>query len=127
MSHLFIGQAFVHRSIPVCSPEADVVFQSNDGVNFLIHKINLQTSADGFPPAEFATKGETVQLTETAATLELLFRFVYPQELPDLENEEFETIYSLAEAAEKYRVYAAIALCKVFLKCVLLDVSFFVC
>lgn len=103
---------------PVRDAQADVIFRSRDKVNFHIHKINLETSAEGFPPSQFSTQGEIVPLTETAATLELLFCFVYPSEFPDLEDRDFETLYALAEAAEKYRVYAAMALCKILLKSV---------
>lgn len=87
-------------------------------MNFHIHRVNLDASATGFPSPETPCHINIINLPETAATLELLFRFIYPLELPDLDEEKFEALYMLAEAAEKYRVYTAIALCKTILKSV---------
>ncbi|KAG6811102.1 hypothetical protein H0H92_008990 [Tricholoma furcatifolium] len=87
-----------------CALDADVIFQSSDGIRFLIHRKNLETHAGGFPPSEFQTLDEVVVLEEDAATLELLFQFVYPRRLPDVATMAFEIVYPLAKAAEKYEV-----------------------
>lgn len=63
--------------------------------------------------------GEIVQLTEDSATLELLFQFMYPRRLPELKKVAFATVASLAEAAEKYEVYAAIFGCETLFRCTL--------
>jgi hypothetical protein len=62
---------------------------------------------------EFETAGEIVNLTEDAATvtLELLFQFVYPQRHPNLSDSPYEVVAPLAEAAEKYEVFAAMNIC----------------
>lgn len=60
---------------------------------------------------------EIVDLTEKASTLELLFQYMYRQPQPDLTEVPFENLAALAEAAEKYRVFAAMEVCKVHMKC----------
>lgn len=90
-----------------------MTFKSCDDTLFHIHRKNLETNAGGFPPEEFDTRQEVVSLTETASTLELLFQFIYPQRHPDLEFTEFELLYPLVEAVEKYEVYSAINICKI--------------
>jgi len=100
--------------------DSDVTFQSTDGVLFRIHTLNLKANAEGFPPTEFsAASNEIVPLTETSSTLELLFQFIYPARHPDLEYVDFETLEPLAEAAEKYQVYSAMSVCKIYMKATL--------
>ncbi|KAF9449721.1 hypothetical protein P691DRAFT_618541, partial [Macrolepiota fuliginosa MF-IS2] len=91
----------------------DVIFQSSDGIQFYIHRKNLETATGGFAPPEFATCGEVVYLTESARTLELLFQFIYPRRHPSLECEVIEVLAPLAEAAEKYEVFPAMNICYV--------------
>jgi hypothetical protein len=96
--------------------DSDLTIQSNDGILFHIHKINLKMGAGGFAPPEFDTQDSTpVRLSENAETLELLFQFCYPKRLPDMETVKFEVLAQLAEAAEKYEVYAAICVCKILM------------
>ena len=52
-----------------------------------------------------------VQLTEDASTLETLFAFVYPGVYPSLKDMPVEDFVKVAEAAEKYRVAPALAVC----------------
>ncbi|KAG6808795.1 hypothetical protein H0H92_002876 [Tricholoma furcatifolium] len=92
--------------------DADVVFRSSDNILFRIHRKNLETHADAFPPPEFKTNGEVVPLTEDSATLENLFRYIYPQLHPDIEDLGIERLSNLAQAAEKYEVYNVMAMCK---------------
>ncbi|KAF5380013.1 hypothetical protein D9615_006295 [Tricholomella constricta] len=91
--------------------DADVSFVSSDDVLFHIHRKTLEVNAGAFPPAEFDTHGEIAQLTEDAATLELLFQFIYPRRHPHLGSTPFESLALLAEAAEKYEVFAAMNVC----------------
>ncbi|GLB39475.1 putative chitin synthase III catalytic subunit [Lyophyllum shimeji] len=97
----------------VCAADADVTFVSSDDVLFHVHKRNLEIAAAGFPPAGFDASGEIVPLTESAATLELLFQYVYPRRHPYLEDTPFEVLSPLAEAAEKYQVFAAMNICRI--------------
>ncbi|KAG5650797.1 hypothetical protein H0H81_011019 [Sphagnurus paluster] len=99
------------------SGDADVSFRSSDNVIFRIHRRNLETHTGAFPPPEFDTQGEIVELRdETSETLELLFQFIYPQRHPHLDATPFEVLAPLAEAAEKYEVYAAMNICRVRMK-----------
>ncbi|KAJ7828986.1 hypothetical protein B0H13DRAFT_2372836 [Mycena leptocephala] len=91
------------------APDADVVFQSADGVLFGVHRGNLQMNAEGFPPSEIiAMPKEICNLSESSDTLDILFQFIYPRRHPDLENLAFEEVAALAEAAEKYQISASI-------------------
>ncbi|GLB39476.1 hypothetical protein LshimejAT787_0606380 [Lyophyllum shimeji] len=99
-----------------CAGDADVTFVSSDNVVFRAHRKNLDVAAAAFPPSEFDTHGEEVPLTEDSATLELLFQYIYPQRHPDLESTPFDTLAPLAEAAEKYEVFAAMNICKIRMK-----------
>ena len=71
------------------------------------------TSEGFFPPDGTATapSEEIIPLTEDAGTLDLLFQFMYPQKQPDLREIGTETLIELAEAAEKYQVFAAMETC----------------
>ncbi|KAK7035886.1 S-adenosyl-L-methionine-dependent methyltransferase [Favolaschia claudopus] len=107
---------------PVNFPDADISFRSNDQVVFRVHIKNLETHSDGFPPAAFCASGSTasvseevVDLSESAAVLDLLFQYVYPQRQPDLSEIELPLLADLSEAVEKYQVYAAMDICKIFM------------
>ncbi|KAJ7907671.1 hypothetical protein B0H13DRAFT_2018273 [Mycena leptocephala] len=98
------------------APDADVTFQSSDGVLFCVHRVNLQTHTEGFPPAEIATQGEVCPLSESSSILEVLFQFIYPRRHPALDNMPFAKVAALAEAAEKYQVYSAMNICHLRMK-----------
>ncbi|KAJ4465066.1 hypothetical protein J3R30DRAFT_3624216 [Lentinula aciculospora] len=76
----------------------NLIIHSSDNVGFHLHKKNL----------EFSASDEIVLLTGSSATLEIMFQFVYPQRYPDLHKLDFESVMLLAEAAEKYEVFALI-------------------
>ncbi|RDB27143.1 hypothetical protein Hypma_004592 [Hypsizygus marmoreus] len=101
--------------------DADVTFQSSDGVLFRIHAFHLKACTEGFSPPECAKFEEIVPLTETASTLELLFQFIYPIPQPDLALLEFPILESLAESAEKYQVFPAMNICKLYMRNLLPD------
>ncbi|KAF8982135.1 hypothetical protein BDQ17DRAFT_1337020 [Cyathus striatus] len=84
---------------------------SYDDVLFAIHKKNHEMNTGAFPPAEFEGDEEPVHLTESSETLELLFQFIYSQRHPSLSDTSFEVLAALAEAAEKYEVFAAMNIC----------------
>jgi hypothetical protein len=82
-------------------------------VLFHIHRENLEAHARKFALLGFKTADKVVPLTEDSPTLELLFQFMYPQPPPELKVVPFNTIATLAEAAEKYEVFFAIYVCQV--------------
>ncbi|KIK67695.1 hypothetical protein GYMLUDRAFT_237911 [Collybiopsis luxurians FD-317 M1] len=93
--------------------DADVIIRSSDGVDFRLHKKNLECTTGGFPPAEFPSDlNDIVQLTESANTLEILFHAVYPLPFPSLRGLQFDTLLTLAEAAEKYEIFSMIQACR---------------
>ncbi|KAJ7118941.1 hypothetical protein C8R44DRAFT_186326 [Mycena epipterygia] len=100
-------------------PDADIAFRSSDQIIFRVHIKNLETHSDGFPPAALCAPGsnlnEVVDLSEPAATLDLLFQYMYPQRQPDLSAIEFPLLADLSEAAEKYEVYSAMDICRIFM------------
>ena len=59
-----------------------------------------------------------VQLPEKYVILDLLFQFCYPERHPELNDLDFDILAELAEAAEKYKVFSAISICKIAMKCV---------
>lgn len=96
----------------VKAADADVIIRSIDAGVFRLHKKYLEYGTGAFPPAETPTNDEVVELSEDSKTLDILFRFVYPHRYPDLDELCFDELLLLAEAAEKYEVYAASNACK---------------
>lgn len=96
----------------VRADDADVIMRSCDGVLFKVHRKNLEMYTEGFPGVDVPVHDEIVPLVETAATLELLFQYMYHQRQPDLSRLEPQQLAKLAEAAEKYQVYSAMEVCK---------------
>ena len=67
------------------------------------------------------TKSDVViQLPEKSVILDLLFQFCYPERHPELDDLEFDVLAELAEAAEKYRVFSAISICKIAMRCTIM-------
>ncbi|KAF8328977.1 hypothetical protein F5887DRAFT_131777 [Amanita rubescens] len=94
------------------APDADITFQSVDGIMYRIHRKNLECSSGAFPAAEFESKkDEVVPMPEHSEVLDLLFTFMYPERQPNLKKISFRVLADLAEAAEKYEVFSAIATC----------------
>ena len=106
----------LHSSGAVCAADSDITFKSSDNVLFKVHTLNIRTHATGFAPPEFPALNEIVSLPEHSSTLELLFRFMYPERHPDLECIKFDILEPLAEAAEKYEVFSAMNICKIRMK-----------
>lgn len=92
--------------------DADLTIQAADGVELRVHRKYLAATTGAFPGAEFETNGEITHLTETSNVLGILFEFVYPRKHPDLREVDFETVAAVAEAAEKYEVFAAMNICQ---------------
>jgi hypothetical protein len=91
-----------------------------DGTLFKVHRKNLEFGTGAFPPSDtFQTMGEITYLTETEDVLAVMFQFVYPRRHPDLEDMDFKIVIQVAEAVEKYEVFAGMNTCKLRLRCVL--------
>ncbi|PPQ65714.1 hypothetical protein CVT26_000330 [Gymnopilus dilepis] len=93
--------------------DADITIQSSDGVLFKLNRQNLGMNTGAFPGAEIATQEEIVYLTEPAKVLEIVFQFVYPRRHPTLGDIDFDTLLRVAEAVEKYEVFAAMNICEI--------------
>lgn len=104
---IYINNGFVL----VNAPDSDIMYQSSDNVRFLVHKNNLRITAPGFPLKSEHQTDPIIHLPETETVLDSLFRFCYPERHPDLTTLDFERLISIAEAAEEYRVFAAINIC----------------
>ena len=109
---LYFPFAWLNTPSQVFSSDADVIFESADGVLLHIHRKNLEICTGAFPPSEIPTNEEHVLLSESGETLELLFKFVYPARHPGLEDFGIDVVAPLAEAAEKYEVYSAMNVCQ---------------
>ena len=104
------------------------MLRSSDNELIGAHQENLAQFSEGFPPPDVVTHhNEPVDLSEDGETLSLLMQFMHKNRLPDLSNlvdrdsqkgRDFDLLYKLAEAAEKYMVYPAMAICKVRISCV---------
>lgn len=107
------------RSTPVNAPDADISFVSSDNVIFRVHRVHLDSHAEGFPPSslDLPNPHELIPLSETSDTLEILFQHIYPRSYPCLDGMEFEELGRLAEAAEKYQIYAAMEVCRIHMRC----------
>jgi len=80
---------------------------------FRVYRTHLETHTGGFAPAKIPTLEEVVVLSEPAEVLELLFQFTHPSRQPSVLNLEFDVLFALAEAAEKYEVYGAMNICNI--------------
>ena len=100
----------------VNAADSDITLQSSDGVFFKVHRKDLEVHSEGFAGADAispGTSGDEVVLSETSAVLELLLQHMYRGTRPDLRKVDFKTLSGLAEAAEKYQVFAASDICQV--------------
>jgi hypothetical protein len=97
-----------------CILPVDIVLRSSDQVLIGAHQANLAQFSEGFPtPSDVKATDDPVDLTEDSLTLRLLVHFTHKQRYPNLSitGTPVGTIFSLAEAAEKYLVYSAMVAC----------------
>ena len=105
---------YIHTgSVEDCNISIDVRLRSADVVP--ISRIS-EFFSEGFPIANSIVADEVVQLQENADVLQILLMFMHNTHLPELNNLEFSTISSLAEAAEKYMIHSAMALCRIHME-----------
>ena len=103
----------------VNAEDAEIAFWSSHNTVFKIHHENLEVNSVGLSPAALTTSvSELVLLPEDTPTLELLFQYIYPCRQPLLDDIEFALLACLVEAAEKYKVFAAMAVCYMRMRCV---------
>jgi hypothetical protein len=93
------------------------MLRSCDGVIFKFYRKNLECFSEVFGDAQGISlscpvEGEIVDLPETSDVLDLLLQFMSRQPQPDLTSLDFPLLAALAEAAEKYLLYAALTLCR---------------
>ncbi|KAF5388920.1 hypothetical protein D9757_005134 [Collybiopsis confluens] len=98
-------------------PTSNLTLQSSNLVLFKVHRLNLEMHSQVFADAADSTGGptsenEVVSLSESDSVLELLLQYMYLQPQPDLREVEWEVMKGLAEAVEKYEVYAAMGVCQ---------------
>jgi hypothetical protein len=107
----------------VNAADSDLTLQSSDGILYKVHRKNLVLHSETFAAADAISaatgavdNSEIVSLSENSQTLDLLLQFMYRQRQPDLAVVDFKTLTELAEAAEKYEVYSAMAICHVHMR-----------
>ncbi|KAF5311273.1 hypothetical protein D9611_012612 [Ephemerocybe angulata] len=104
---------------PDCTLQVDVILKSSvDGSLIGAHRKCLEVFSNGFPTSDSVTPSlDPVPLSEDGDTLRLLMKFMHNQRYPDMSSLDLATIFDLGEAAEKYIVHSAIAMCREFIKC----------
>ena len=103
--------------VVVCDPNADITLQSSDNILFKFYKKQLEVHSGAFAGAEaFTATDEPVMFTESSKIVDLLLQLMSRQEPPDLRSIDFNTLDSLAEAVEKYDVFASKTICKVMMQ-----------
>ncbi|KIL60520.1 hypothetical protein M378DRAFT_168008 [Amanita muscaria Koide BX008] len=96
--------------------DAEVTFQSCDGLCYRIHRKNLESAAAAFSAAEFVIRKEDiVPMLEHSEVLDILFVFMYPERQPNLRKVSFRVLADLAEAAEKFQLYSAMYTCNTYM------------
>jgi len=101
----------------VCDLNADIILKSSDNILFKFHKKLLETHSGTFAGAEaFTVTDEPVMFTEPSEIVDLLLQLMSLQEPPDLWSVDFNTLDLLAEAVEKYQVFASKSICKVLMQ-----------
>lgn len=103
---------------PDCTLQVDVILKSSvDGSLIGAHRKCLEVFSNGFPTSDSVTPSlDPVPLSEDGDTLRLLMKFMHNQRYPDMSSLDLATIFDLGEAAEKYIVHSAIAMCREFIK-----------
>ena len=113
-----IFKKIVHHLVNANVPGADFVVQSSDGIVFYLHRRNLELSTYGaFPGLDSVNRSTAagrgiVRLEERSSVLEIAFQFAYPRRQPSLKDLDFQTISAVADAVEKYKIFAAMNLCE---------------
>lgn len=80
---------------------------------FAVHRRNLDTHSEGLSAPPVTHSGsDIVDLSESSEVLDVLFQYIYPRPQPELSGLDIDILAGLAEAVEKYQIYAAMQICK---------------
>jgi hypothetical protein len=90
-----------------CRLSVDIVLKSSDGTLIGSHKANLDSFGDAFP----STHQSPIDMSEIESTLKILMRFIHPGSHPDVSRLTSRELFSLAYAAEKYKIRDATTVC----------------
>jgi hypothetical protein len=103
--------------IVVCDPNADITLQSSDNILFKFYKKQLEVHSGAFGGAEeFTATDEPVMFTEPSKIVDLLLQLMSRQKHPNLRSLDFDTLDLLAEAVEKYDLFAYIQECQYLMR-----------
>ncbi|KAL1698829.1 hypothetical protein EV121DRAFT_217485 [Schizophyllum commune] len=86
---------------------AELTFKTSDGAFFSVEQRNLWGTTD------FVFKESSPGIIEVEAgadTLKILLEFVQPRRTPLLDDLSFDNLRAVAEAAEKYHIFSAMAI-----------------
>ncbi|KAL1750511.1 hypothetical protein FB107DRAFT_223786 [Schizophyllum commune] len=86
---------------------AELTFKTSDGASFSVEQRNLWGTTD------FVFKESSpgiIEVEEGADTLKILLEFVQPRRTPLLDDVSFDNLRAVAEAAEKYHIFSAMAI-----------------
>lgn len=107
--------------IKVGSP--DIMAISSDGVSFPLHRGNTLAYSGNFPLPLVTSPNPgygvvltsqrrgTITLPEDSEVLKVVFEYFYQKRYPDLEDKPFHLLVAIADAVEKYKIYAAMHPC----------------
>lgn len=95
----------------VQATDADIIIRSTDNFSYRLHRRNLELAAGAFP-LDQEHLGHS-ELPESSATLDILFKFIYPQRYVTLDDLDFGALLLLAEAAERYQIRSTAYGCQV--------------
>ncbi|KAL4264990.1 hypothetical protein AB1N83_000283 [Pleurotus pulmonarius] len=104
-------------SCPVdgCDLLVDAVFRARDGTQYGAHARNLEqfSMLELFPASTSSMMPEVDLPEDDAQVLSLLCEFLHPNHMqPDVSLLTWETFCKLAAVVEQYKIYNAMALCK---------------
>ena len=109
--------AIKNLRVVVRDPNADITLLSSDNVVFKFYKKQLEAHSGAFAGAEaFTATDEPIMFTEPSKIVYLLLQLMSLQEPPDLWHIDFDTLDLLAEAVEKYDVFASKSICRMVMQ-----------
>ncbi|KAF9477112.1 hypothetical protein BDN70DRAFT_811176, partial [Pholiota conissans] len=99
-----------------CALPIDIELLSSDGLRFGAHTKNLENYSDGFPlAASVQIFSDIPVLEEPGNVVELMLGFMHNTRQPDLRELPIHILSPLAEAVEKYMIYSAMEVCKIYM------------
>jgi hypothetical protein len=94
---------------------ADLALSSSEGTVFPVHRVILASRCNAFEAMLKSglqeSAREIVKLSMQASVLQLFLAYIYTNDLPSTSSCSFETLLSLLEFADRYRVTDLITLC----------------